>query len=151
MISGNGSGIGVVGGPFQFTHNVVTANNGFGFSFFDKLEILQGQNLVKLNDIISNGGSGIEVNRTTVPVVITQNNIYGNGAIDGSNCGISVQQNSASAINNYWGTPQGPASIPPTRWASRHCVMARYRTMMPACRSPKRLPPSRLVCCVTAG
>ena len=112
MISGNGSGIGVVGGPFQFTHNVVTANNGFGFSFFDKLEILRGQNLVKLNDIISNGGSGIEVNRTTVPVVVTQNNIYGNGAIDGSNCGISVQQNSASAINNYWGSPQGPGANP---------------------------------------
>ena len=27
-------------------------------------------------------------------------------------CGISVQQNSASAINNYWGSPQGPGANP---------------------------------------
>jgi len=87
---------------------VVTANNGFGFSFFDKLEILQGQNLVKLNDIISNGGSGIEVNRTRCRSSLRRTTSTAMAPSMGSNCGISVQQNSASAINNYWGTPQGP-------------------------------------------
>jgi hypothetical protein len=112
LVSGNGYGIGAVGGSFQFTHNVVTANNSFGFSFFDKLEILRGENLVKLNDIIGNGGPGVEVGRTTVPVNVTQNNIFGNGSIDGSNCGISVQQNGAGALNNYWGSAKGPGVNP---------------------------------------
>src|SRR5262249_18234871 len=34
MVSHNGAGIDVSDGPFQFTHNVVTANDQFGFSFF---------------------------------------------------------------------------------------------------------------------
>ena len=43
LVSGNGCGIGAIGGGFQFTHNVVTANNSFGFSFLDKLEILKAR------------------------------------------------------------------------------------------------------------
>jgi hypothetical protein len=112
MVSGNGSGIGAIGGSFQFTHNVVVSNTTFGFSFFDKLEILTGQNSVILNDIIGNGSAGVEVGRTTVPVILNRNNIYGNGIADGSNCGVAVSENSANAINNYWGSARGPGADP---------------------------------------
>jgi hypothetical protein len=112
MVSGNGAGISADGGSFQFTHNVVVSNASFGFSFFDKLEILTGQNSVILNDIIGNGSAGVTIGRTTVPVFINRNNIYGNGVADGSNCGVAVSENSANAINNYWGSARGPGSDP---------------------------------------
>jgi hypothetical protein len=113
MVSGNGAGIGVNGGPFEFTHNMVTSNNRFGFSFFDRNEILsETPNVVRSNDIISNGGPGITIEETTVGVVVTQNNIYGNGFLDHSNCGIAVFHNTADARNNYWGSRNGPGADP---------------------------------------
>jgi hypothetical protein len=112
LVSGNVAGISVDGGPFQFTHNVVVSNTRFGFSFFDKLEILRGQNSLILNDIIGNGSAGVTIGETSVPVVINRNNIYGNGVADGSNCGVAVFHNSADALNNYWGSAQGPGSDP---------------------------------------
>jgi hypothetical protein len=112
MVSGNGAGIDVEGGPFQFTHNVVTSNNLFGFSFFDHSEILTGSNVLQLNDIIGNGGAGVTIEETTVGVTLSQNNICGNGFLDHSNCGIAVFHNSADAVNNYWGSKQGPGADP---------------------------------------
>jgi len=112
MVSSNGSGISVFGGPFQFTHNIVTANIDFGFSVGDRLEILTGTNVFRLNDVIGNGGPGFTIDEATVGIQIAQNNIYGNGFIDGSNCGITVFHNSADAINNYWGSHNGPGVDP---------------------------------------
>ena len=112
MVTSNGSGINVSGGPFQFTHNLVTSNISFGFSIFDRLEILTGSNVLKLNDIISNGGPGVQIGEITVGVDINQNNIYGNGFIEHSNCGVAVFHNSAAAIDNYWGSRYGPGTDP---------------------------------------
>jgi hypothetical protein len=54
----------------------------------------------------------VTIGETSVPVVINRNNIYGNGVADGSNCGVAVFHNSADALNNYWGSAQGPGSDP---------------------------------------
>jgi parallel beta-helix repeat protein len=112
MVSGNASGILVNGGPFQFTHNIVTANNDYGFHVGDRLEILAGTNVFHLNDVIGNGGPGFFVDEATVGVEISQNNIYGNGFIDGSNCGVAVFHNAGDARNNYWGSRNGPGKDP---------------------------------------
>src|SRR5262249_17948664 len=54
-ISGNGGGVSVEGGPFQFTHNLVVANRDYAFSFFDRSELFPAQpNTLTLNDIVGN-------------------------------------------------------------------------------------------------
>ncbi|HWM67216.1 MAG TPA: right-handed parallel beta-helix repeat-containing protein [Steroidobacteraceae bacterium] len=109
-ITGNGFGINVAGGSFQFMHNMVAGNDVYGFEFFDDLDLPHATNLLTLNDIVGNG-VGLSINRTSAGVKVNKNNLYGNGT-DGSNCAIIVSQNSADARNNYWGAPTGPGKDP---------------------------------------
>jgi len=109
-VTGNGLGIVTSGGPFQLTHNIVAGNDTFGVSFGDRLELDKAITTLSLNDIVGNA-VGIEVHYSTAGLRVTRNNLYGNGT-DGSNCAITVEQNSADARNNYWGAPTGPGPDP---------------------------------------
>jgi hypothetical protein len=109
-VSGNGLGIHVEGGPFQFTRNIVAGNDTFGFHFFDTLDLQNTVNSLTLNEIVGNT-IGLSIERASAGVRANRNNIFGNGT-DGSNCGITVSENSADARNDYWGAPTGPGPDP---------------------------------------
>jgi hypothetical protein len=109
-ISGNGFGVTVSGGPFAITHNIVAANDTYAFDFGDRLELDNPITTLSLNDIVGNA-VGLSLNPSTAALVISKNNIYGNGT-DGSNCGITVQLTGANAQNNYWGAATGPGPDP---------------------------------------
>ena len=110
-VSGNGLGVILSGGPFQVTHNIVSGNNTFGFSFGDRLEAERVTTTLSLNDIVGNAVGISASQNTRAGLKVNKNNIYGNGT-DGSNCGITVAQTSADARNNYWGAATGPGIDP---------------------------------------
>ena len=103
---------------------MASGNSGIGFRLLDAAGSTFMSNLAGANDrdglplasadgspvrnnvFVANGQTGVRLlGLSTSAVLLTQNNIFGNGAVPDST--------TQKAANNFWGSPSGPARGPP--------------------------------------
>ena len=120
-------GFGIGGTGHTVTHNVASGNLlGFFIGFRGHLSnnVANGNTSIGMdisaveldihrNVAIGNGGFGIRIGTFVLNSTFTMNNIFGNDAIGGSNCGlVNSSGQMVDATNNFWGAASGPGSDP---------------------------------------
>lgn len=137
VATGNVTGF-ILHGENEIRGNVASGNSGIGFRLLDAAGSTFMGNAAVANDrdgltlassdgsqvrnnvFVANGQTGVRLlGLSTSAVLLSQNNIFGNGAVPDSttgktNCGVVNELGGTQkAANNFWGSPSGPAGGPP--------------------------------------
>ena len=106
VVSAGGSLVDV-NGPNLLAGNHVVSQFG-GFDLFTEQDPIT----LESNAVLGNTTCGIKVIKGSGPVLVARSNIFGNGALGASNCGLESNTAPVVAAINFWGSAGGPGADP---------------------------------------